>query len=291
LDSKHELSVKGTDPRNDFVALNDIKDSALLLSNGNAFLCEEVFLKKFGKKMGADIERVKAYIASLKKQFPGQFARHVDTDEMVEEIRGIARRLQNPDKEITDKCASGQVGAELEKRVRALMHAVKTVQTQVEKTAPAHTGKDSSMDFFDPLKHSAHALGGIFGFLMKTLLVACLLCVLAFAYLFFTMESEGPFLREITQNEALIQYQEEILAQVESDIEGIAQKIAAIESYSQARQDKIELIELRVKGHELEQERQALDFEIAKNRKIIEENRKKLEQIRNKPFIKRLLRL
>ncbi|MFC1581210.1 hypothetical protein ACFL4N_09935, partial [Thermodesulfobacteriota bacterium] len=76
-----------------FRGLTEIRNGAHLLSLGNAYLCEEYFLKKIGSSMHSQIDGLKGDIHALKDRFPGKFVDEIDTEAVLEEINEISMRL------------------------------------------------------------------------------------------------------------------------------------------------------------------------------------------------------
>jgi len=77
-----------------FAALHDIRDKAILLSLGKAFLCEEVFLMKIGHSIDESLEHLREDILSLKMRFVGKFVEEVDTDSILDDLHSQASFLQ-----------------------------------------------------------------------------------------------------------------------------------------------------------------------------------------------------
>ncbi|MBW1888101.1 MAG: hypothetical protein JRI52_07100, partial [Deltaproteobacteria bacterium] len=53
-----------SDPQNVIRALNEIRDNALMLSLANAYFCDEPFLKKIGRTIDSNVEKLKGDIYS-----------------------------------------------------------------------------------------------------------------------------------------------------------------------------------------------------------------------------------
>jgi len=281
----------GSDTQNDFSALNEIRDNALMLNLGNAFLCEARFLKKIGLNIESNIEKLRTDIIALKKKYPGEFVHEVDTDAILEELHLIARRLQNPDRKIDDQCTTGELGRELVGHTRSLTEAVLTIRRQVEGEVLIYTRKDSLLDLASSVKAGASSVGTAVGYLFKILIGVVLVSIALFPYLFVTMEKEDTLLKQIALNEATLQEQKELLLKLEKRRAEIKQKIESMRRKAQSRQDKIDLLDLNVLIHNVNKKRNDAELEIARHERKIEQDRKKLEELRSKPFIIRLLRM
>src|SRR5512136_202273 len=106
-DDQGRGNMSAVAPLPTFASLHEIRDKAILLSLGKAFLCEEVFLMKIGQALDESLERLREDILTLKMRFVGKFVEDVDTDSILDEIHGQAQLLQTPGKRVTDKCTIG----------------------------------------------------------------------------------------------------------------------------------------------------------------------------------------
>ena len=273
-------------------ALHEIRDIALMLSVGNIYLCEEPFLKKIGHAVDAVLEDLHGEILSLKRRFPGRFAQDIDTDAILEELHAKAERLQNADAAINNKCAGGQLGRELEGMVSTLAAAVKEVTFKIEGKLPGSARRYSLLSLFKPFKAVGRLVSAFSSLVLKLALFIIILAIGPFAYLFISMEKEGSIQKAIDESQAYIQTQSQSLSSLEQERAQIANKIEAMRLREKElnRQEKIEIMELNVKVHALDQQRQAIEVEIASQESQITENLERLKEVKNKPFLKRLLR-
>jgi hypothetical protein len=273
-------------------ALHEIRDIALMLSVGNIYLCEEPFLKKIGHAVDAVLEDLHGEILSLKKQFPGRFAQDIDTDAILEELHAKAERLQNADAAINNKCAGGQLGRELEEMVSTLTAAVKEVTFKIEGKLPGSARRYSLLSLFKPFKAVGRLVSAFSSLVVKLALFLIILAIGPLAYLFVSMEKEGGIQKAIDQSHAYIQTQSQALSSLEQERAQIAKQIQAMRLREEElnRQEKIEIMELSVKVHALDQQRQAIEVEIASQENQITDNLERLKEVKNKPFLKRLLR-
>ena len=278
------------DPQKNLSALNEIRASVLMLSIGNAYLCEEPFLKKIGRRIDVNVEKLKTDISSLKKKCPGKFATEVDTDEILKEIHGTAQRLQEPDKEIEEKCTVGALGQELEANIHTLAEAIKTVKIQVEGKSLTYTRKDSVFKTVGSVKNIGSSIGSAFALFLKILFCLIVISVLPLSYLFFTMDKEEHLLKEIANNEQYIQSQQGILSTLDAEKMQISQEIEKMKQKDLSRQEKIEMMDLDMKIHKVDEKRGKVEIDISIHEKEIQDNRKKIVEIKEKSFIRRLLR-
>lgn len=269
-----------------FNALDDIRDHAYLLSLGSAFLCEDPFLVKIGTYIDSRIDEVKKNIASLKKLFPGKFVSEVNTDDILESLRELSRRLEKPDKEIHEKCKTGELGRDLEDTVRSLTRAIKTVRDQVEGVIPSYSKTDSALGLFRRIGTA----GSLVGLIAKWLLPLLVAAVFAFSFLFVTMEREGTFLEKIARSEETIRSQQKKLSELVLEKETVSGKIEDIRRIDMGREDKIAVLELSIKVQDLDKKIENIREDIQAHEVRIQNNRKKIEEMRTTSFLKKLMR-
>jgi len=279
-----------TNSQYDLSALSKIREYTHLLVIGNAYLCEEPFLRKFGLALDSHVQKLRGDIHAIKQGFPGQFTQETNTDDILNDIHSMAKMLQNADKALTEKCTTGELGQELETRVNILSRSVQQLKDRVEGKAPSYTIFDSLLRFLRPIYAPTKALASFMGVFFKVLAIIIIIALLGLGYLFFTMESEGKLKGNITKNEALLQSRKDIISEQNIEKEKILKRIEHIMETDPSRQDKIQIMELNVEMNKIDAERQKLEVEISTFEKNIKETRQKLETLKNKTFLKRLLR-
>jgi hypothetical protein len=273
-----------------FPALHEIRDETLMLSLGNAFLCEEVFLKKIGASIDSQVEKLREEILSLKMRFPGKFTTEIDTDSVIEDLRSHVQLLQNPNKGIIDKCTIGALGRDMEETLDALTTAIRTIKRKVEGETPAYTAKDSVLGVLGKAKTPASMVTRLVSVVIKTVLILVLLSLGPLAYLVLSLDREGTLQKEITESEAYIQSQREIILSSDREREALQKKLEDMKVDDAPREAKLEMMELDLKLHSLDQKRSRAEAEITDYEDQIKDMKQRLEQVRNKPFLDRLLR-
>lgn len=279
-----------SDSQDAFSAQNELRDRALMLLLGNAYICEEPILKKLGLEIDSHARKLKDDILSLKKRFPGKFTHEINTDEILDGIQSTAQLMQKPDTEINEKCTVGMLGRELETWLNTLTMAINDIKIQIEGASTVYTWMDSFSKLSGAIKKIGKLLGHTFTFFLKILFLVLLISLLPFSYLFLTMEREEKFSKVIAQSEAQILLQKEILSKSNNEHKELMEKIAAIENKRTTRELKIVIMELRNNMHEIDGKRNRVEAEIDIHEKKIEENQEKIEEIKKRSFIKRLLR-
>jgi hypothetical protein len=268
-------------------ALEKIRESALLLSLATMYLCEAPFLKRFGREISLNLERLSGEIELLRKQFPGRFVKEVDTDDLLTRLHRHAERMQNPDQGTMNACGQGELGRALESDIDALSAAVHAVRSQVE-GVPVPFGKKGAISA--ALESGAPVLSGIARRILKGLLLIILIAALAFAYLFFTMQKEGPMVEEMKAMESQLQAQEKVLAALDRDKAHLSEKTVALESKLLSGGEKIQLLELGVQIRSIDEKRRDIETDIATREEKLRSQQERIEKIQSKSFLKRLLR-
>jgi len=290
--SGREVGALQTEIRSDLSALREIRDISLMLSLGNTYLCEEPFLKKIGHAMDAVLENLHGEILSLKKSFPGRFAQDIDTDAILEELHAKAERLQNADSTINNKCAGGQLGRELEEVVSTLTAAVKEVTLKIEGKLPGSPMRYSLLSLFNPFKAVGGLVSTFTSLVVKLVLFILILAIGPFAYLFITMEKEATIQKAIDESQAFIQTQRDALSSLEQERAQLAKEIESmrIREDDLSRQEKIDIMELNVQAHTLDQKHHGIEVDIATHENKIKENLQRIQEVRKKSFKERLFR-
>lgn len=284
------------DAKTTFTSLHGIRDNALLLSLGYKYLCREPFLKKTGLLVDSHLKQLKEDIKLLKRKFPGKFLqdREVDTDGIVNELDKISQWLQEPDKKIRKKCSIGELGRELEEGVDTMALAIDEIWDQVEGRGVTYSTRDSAANFFGAIKNAVDSVVKpvvkTAVLILKTIFLLVAIAALGFFALYMTMEKEEKYLKQITQINALILPQNEIIAKCNREIDEISRQVESIRDGTETRQAMLEVMELNVKIHALREKRQEAEVKINLYQNDKREKEGRLSQARNKPFMKRLFR-
>ena len=275
--------------RSQFSALREIRDRAYLLSLGNIYLCETVFLTKIGKEIDALLDTFGEEILSIKKRFPGQMASDVDMGTVVEDIRSIAQDLKNPDTGLDDKCTAGELGRELEQSVEALTSAVKTLIAKVEGELPEYSKKDAVLDALVVAKTPARMVSSTIALILKGIVLLLLLALGPFTYLVVTMDTEESLRKQISQSQTQISSVRERMASLERERTGIIKDIEALKADNPVREDRISAIDLNMRAHALDDNLAKAEVELANLEETMEGKLARIEKLRNKSFLQRLL--
>ncbi len=270
-----------------FAPLHEIRDKAILLSLGKAFLCEEVFLIKIGHAIDESLENLREDILSLKMRFVGKFVEDVDTDSILDDLHSQAQFLQNPDRRVTDKCTVGTLGAELEETVGVLTQAIKTIKGKVEGEVEEYTAKEAVVK---GAKTAGSLVSRVVSLVVKLVILLFLLALGPAIYLGVTMDREGPLQKRIAESKAFIQSQKAQIESLRKERDGLAGKAASSQGDNLSREQKLEIMDLNVKVHALDQRVNRAEAEITGQERLIRLNQQKLEEVKSKSFLQRYLR-
>jgi len=271
-------------------ALNAIRKNTLLLMIAKEYLCKDVFLIKLGNNIKQNIKRLKDDISSLKKKFPGKFATEVETDGILEKISATARDLIKPDKDIKESCISGELGRKLEADVKSIAEAVNLIKIQVQGRTVVYTRKESFLNIFAGLRGIARSLSSALILGVKILSFLIIIAIVAFSYLYFTMEKEGPLSKEIAESQEVISDRQKSLSQLELKKKEVSVEIELLEKGGITRDEKIAIMDLEMEIQKINQDSNSIEAEINAHEKKISDNQKKIEEIKKTSFIERLLR-
>jgi molecular chaperone GrpE (heat shock protein) len=278
--------------RNTLKGLHSIRDMALLLSMANTHLCEEVYLKKAGLAIDNHLEQLGSEISSLKKKFPGQFVKEVDTDQVFENFHGIVGRLQEPDKETLKKCSTGALGLELENVVNVMGHALDAIQKQVEGKLGTYTKADESvLTLTEWIKFIGRQIFALSNFTVKITGAAVSILLVVFVSLFLSMDSQQDLLDKISHYQTLIQGQLAIVSSTDAEKERISKELDLIGEGELSRQERTRVLDLTIEVHEINEQALSARAEIEAYQKLIGELEEEIDEMNKKSFLGRLFRL
>jgi hypothetical protein len=279
-----------SDPQKSFRSIHGIRDMALMLSLGNAYLCDAVFLKKFGLTLDTHLKELKSNISSLKKQYPGKLVKEVEVDQVLEGIQIMAQRLQEPDTHITKKCGAGELGIELETNVDALVDTVEALRMQVEGELEGYSKTEAILAQVGRVKSLGRLIVVLFTLAFKVMGVLVLIGAMVFSYLYFTMDSEEALQKELNQSKSYVEAQIKLIARLEAERTQMSKKLDSIPEGELNREEKVEVINLNMQVHKLDERVRSAEVQIDVHKKKIKEMEKNVAETRAKTFLQRLLR-
>lgn len=271
-------------------SIHGIRDMALMLSIGNAYLCDAVFLRKIGLTIDTHLKDVKSDISTLKKQYPGKFENEVEADQVLESIQRTARHLQEPDKDISKKCSAGELGRELEASVGVLAETVNAIRIQVEGELEGYTKKEAILAQVGRVKSVGHLIAVLASLAFKVIGVLVLVGAIVFSYMYFTMESDEALLKELDQSKSQVESQMKLIARLEGERGEVAARLDSIPGGELDREGKVEVMDLSMKIHKLDERVHGAEVQIDLHKRKIKDTEKRIAELKEKTFLQRLLR-
>jgi hypothetical protein len=271
-------------------AVKDIHNIGIMLSGASEYVCEEGVLKRFSRYLQAYHKRLESDITSLKKKYPGKFPETPELNSSLSRIRDISTVLGQDKKGVETKCRSGNFGHELNTEVAELKSGVQEVWETVSGKVSGYSITDRLAGPGGRVTSALYHLSPFAPIPRKIIMAALLVAAIAFGYLFFTMESKDALVQGIKDDLTYLETERQALEVKEQELEDIQAKIKVLDKNDLNRKDKIKLLSLTVEEGKLIEfiEKTAVAVEI-KERELEEKN-KRLEELRKKPFLQRLLR-
>ena len=269
--------------------MREVRDRALLLSLGNAYLCEPPFLKKIGGELEYALTVLHDDILRIKKKFPGKFAQEVDTDSILNGMQEMARKLKASDKKVQELCTVGKFGRDLEERLRTLSEAVQDMRRRVEGGAQPYTGKEAAVAgvFF----RFKNVFRGGLGFIGRIISLTLILLIIGFSYLFITMDRTSGIEKEMARTQAQIQILEKELAGIQDEMKPVEKKMKYLEGKTGSRKSKVQWMELRIELKKIEEKAQVVEGDLALRQLEQKEAEERLQSIKTRSFLERLFRI
>lgn len=278
-----------SDNQPEFQSVRYMRDNTILLSIANEYLSEEVYVAKIGKEIKKILSVLKKDIIALKKQFPGKFTQEVNTDNIVASFNKTAEEMLSCSDEVLKKCSTGKLGLTLNADLEKITEAIEKIWHQVKGSDVQYTATDSISGFFSRLNVFS-GIASLFSSFIKILFILFIILLGGFSYLFFTMENEGPVLKESQVIMGYIEEKQALLKELENKKADAQKDLKKHKSDKLLRKDKIAIITIETKIQEYNQEIHSLEGQIELRQKNLEENNEKLETLRNKPFLDKLLK-
>jgi ABC-type multidrug transport system fused ATPase/permease subunit len=273
----------------DFYSLRNIRDNFLLISIGNEYLAENVYLAKFGKEIKKSLAHLRDDIKFLKKEFPGKFTSEVNTDVIMNSFDRTVEHMLSGKESVISECKSGKLGDSLGSDIKKVTEAIEKIWNQVKGSDIKYTTSDQISGFFGRLNLLSGVSRLITGVFRAALFIFVILLAI-FSYLFFTMEKESPLLRENRELMSVIQDKKALLKEKEDTKKDAQLRLKSLNSRSLLREDKIAILDLETKIQVCNNEINIIEGQIESEYQKMDENNKKIEKIRAKSFIDRLLK-
>ncbi len=272
-------------------ALSELKDLIILLDMAGDYLCAETFLQKMALAIGENCRVLKDWSKELRERFVGKPLHEIDIEEPFEELASFSKDLMEAGGNMDDPCRKGTVARRLDEKMQFLKKRLAELKDRVEGEAAPYTARDSAGRFLGKLKFIIRGFVTTYKVASRVIFILLMICVFSFVALFITMEKEDRVLEEIHHTKDIIRSREAQLAGINSEIEKIRSKTLKMESTIVSREEKISILELNLTSHKLADSKEKIRAELDQNRKILDEKTRKLNRMKGKSFIARLLRM
>ena len=271
-------------------AIKDIHNIGIMLSGASEYVCEEGVLKRFSRYLQAYHKRLESDITSLKKEYPGKFPETPELDSSLSKITDISAALEHEKKAVETKCRAGSFGHELNTQVAELKSGVQEVWETVSGKVSGYSITDRLAGPRGTVTSALYNLSPFAPVPRKIILAALTIAAIAFGYLFFTMESEDALVQGIKDDLAHLETERQALAGKQKEHKDIQAQIKVLDKIDLNRKDKIKLLSLTVEEGKLRESIEKTTVAVEKWERELKDKNMKLEELRKKPFLQKLLK-
>ncbi|MDY6881877.1 MAG: hypothetical protein V2J25_15450 [Desulfatiglans sp.] len=271
--------------------LNDIKDMAVMLDIAGEYLCEDRFLKKIGSGIMKRLGALEDLVEEVKKEYVGKPVGEIDLSKHIKTVTQFAERLQKLDKNVKSHCNQGRLGKELVEKIFPLANGFNAYKDRLEGKSVSYSTGDSVSGLVEKFESAGSSVVAGFKLIMKICLVVVLVCLIACPFLYFTMEKEGAILKRIEEAKESVEQKKLYLSKLEADYKKTQKEIETIQLENLGRREIVDLIDINLKAYKFSEEMQGALIDIKIKEKALEDERRRLDDLKNKPFLKRLFRL
>lgn len=275
-------------------AIKAIHNVAIMLTGASEYVCEAGILKRLSGEIEAYLERLETDMASLKKEFPGKFPKTLSPDSSLSRIRDVATMLKADDADIEAKCRSGHLGNELTTGTVELRGILRDTLDTLGGKVARYTFTDRIADYSGRTKSFlspfASFTAKVASYTAKVVLGIILVAISCFVYLFLTMESEDALLSSVKNDVAFVEEQKDVLKRKRGEYREITDNIKTLQGKELLRERKIELLNLSKRERKIKELIDTTLISIENKEREIAEKNKKIEEIRGKSFLQKLLR-
>jgi hypothetical protein len=273
------------------MALNAIKDHAILLTMAHEYMCETEFLRKIGTELSEHIERLKEQVGNLKKRFVGIPASDVDVETPMAQLAQMAALIAAAEKSVVDRCRSGQLGEELWEKVRTLVDGVDGLRAKIEGMPAPYGLSDLLFSAGTKLRSLLQKAIASTTFIAKVALFCAIGLLGLFLYLLLTMEDGEGIRQKIAACREAINTKQSASLKLTQNRSLVREEIDRLYQKEElSREEKIELIYLNLKAHKMVEELENLQLEMEGDARTLKDDLQRLEGLRKKSFLQRLLR-
>ena len=270
--------------------LNEVKDRIILLKIARDYFCEDKLLKKMGLAIEQHIDALEKGVNELRKNSVGRSLDEIDLRLQIIPIRETARRLKSLDARLKEHCVDGRLGKELYDKLTSLMNGIKDFKKVLQGGAVDYTATEMAVGLLGRLKFILIGLMTTSKLALKLGGVAVLAGAMAFIYLSYNMaEEEKELVKVIEQQEREIRVSEKAMSKIGVELDRLREEIDRLKHVKSTRKEEIQLLELGIQEHDLEEKHRKAGIERDLLKRDLEESKKELKEMEEKPYLKRLL--
>jgi ABC-type multidrug transport system fused ATPase/permease subunit len=272
-------------------AIQAIQDIAVMLTGASEYVCEERMLRRYPSDIETSLDSLDTYVSHLKSSFPGKVPEAFKPDSLLARIREIASSMRGNDAATQAKCQSGELGDELFMRLKELKAVVGDIQdTLGGKVLSHYSFADRIGEQVVRFKSVFSGLSLLTSYVGKITAGLIIALIISFVYLYATMESEDALIKNINNVLTSIETHTDTLATHMKEYEQITRNINALKKKKLTRDEKIQLLDLSTKSKKVKDRIEKSTLVIEKKEKELADKKKKLEELRKKGFLQKLLK-
>ena len=272
-------------------AIRAIQDIAVMLTGASEYVCEGRMLKRYSSEIETNLDNLETYLSRLKGSFPGKFPEALSPDSSLSKIREIVASMKGDEAKLEARCRAGELGNELSLGLKELKAILENIwDTLGGKVVSKYSLADRISEQGGRFKSLLFVFSPLVSTTGKLILAVILILILSFVYLFVTMESENALVTSINMDINSIQTQKDTLAKLRKEYEEATSNIDALKKKKLSRNAKITLLDLSTKSKKMKERIDKRVMSIEKKEKELTDKKKRLEELRRKSFIQKLLR-
>ncbi|NLA74717.1 MAG: hypothetical protein GX846_04490, partial [Deltaproteobacteria bacterium] len=253
------------------------------------YLSENLYISKFGMEIKKALAHLRDDIRFLKKEFPGKFTSEVNTEVILKSFDKTVENMTSGRESIMSDYKSGRLGDNLGADIKRISEAIEKIWNQVKGSDIKYTKTEQISGFLGRLNIFSGAMRLVSG-VFKIVFMVLIILLAGFSYLFFTMERESPYLKENRELTAFIQDKKSALNLKEETKKEAQKRLKAIGSNNLLRADKVAILDLETKIQVCNNDINIIEGQIESGYRQMDDNNKKIQEIRSKLFIDRLLK-
>lgn len=272
-------------------AIRAIQDIAVMLTGASEYVCEGRMLKRYSSDIETNLDHLEAHLSRLKGSFPGKFPEALRPDSSLSKMREIVTSMKGDNAKLEAKCRAGELGNELSLGLKELKAILGEIwDTLGGKVVSKYSLADRIASQGGKFKSFFLGFSPLVSITGKIILAVIIVLILSFLYLYVTMESEDVLVTGINMDIASMRIQEDTLAQHRKEYEEATIHINALKKKKLNRDDKIQLLNLSTESKKVKERIDKSVLSIEKKEKELTDKKKRLEELRRKSFIQKLLK-